>query len=262
MVEGERRGDERALPRAAAGARRTLPGHRPDLLLMRAQMRADLVRRAFAELLGTGALVAVVVGSGIAAQRLSPDDVGLELLENAFVTGLALACLIVVLGPVSGAHLNPVITLIDRALGRIATRDALVYAAAQVAGACAGAVVANAMFDRSAVSVATHHRTSGAFWLSEAVATFGLVLLVFGLLRAGRGESAIPAAVGAYIAAAYWWSSSTSFANPAVTLGRTLSDSFAGIAPASVPMFVVMQLAGAGLALGALRILYPVQVAS
>jgi len=207
-------------------------------------MERELVRRASAEFVGTAFLVAVVVGSGIAAQRLSPDNVGLQLLENSTATGAALVALILALGPISGAHFNPVVTMADRILGGISTRDSGVYVICQVAGGCVGAIAANVMFELPAVDVSTHVRSSGALWLSEFIATFGLLMVILGLVRAGRASLA-PFAVGGYIAAAYWFTSSTSFANPAVTIARTLSDTFAGIAPESVPAFVVMQIFGA-----------------
>lgn len=216
----------------------------------------DLARRASAEAAGTALLVAIVVGSGIAAQRLSPGDVGLQLLENALATGAGLVALILAFGNVSGAHFNPVVTLADRVLGGTTTRDGCVYAIAQIGGACLGCIAANVMFGIAAVNVSTHHRASGPLWFSEAIATFGLLIVIFGLIRSGRGGLA-PFAVGAYITAAYWFTSSTSFANPAVTVGRTLSNTFAGIAPASVPMFVVMQLIGALAGVGAARFWYP-----
>ena len=214
-----------------------------------------VARKAFAELLGTLLLVATVVGSGIAAQRLSPRDVGLQLLENSLVTGAALVALILALGPVSAAF-NPVVTLVERALGALTTAEATVFIGAQLIGACAGAVLANLMFGLSAVDVSGHHRNGGGVLLGEVVATFGLVLVVFGVARSRPGPH-IAYAVGAYITAAYWFTSSTSFANPAVTIGRTLSDTFAGIAPASVPLFVVMQLVGGAVAVGAVLLLYP-----
>jgi arsenate reductase len=204
----------------------------------------DLGRRATAEGVGTAFLVAIVVGSGIAAQRLSPGEVGLQLAENTVATGAGLVALILAFGPVSGAHLNPIVTLADRILGGTTTREAGVYTAAQVLGACVGAVTANLMFDLPAIDLSTHTRSSGGLWLGEAVAAFGLVLVILGVVRSGR-SSAAAFAVGAYITAAYWFTSSTSFANPAVTVGRMLSDTFAGIAPSSVPMFVVMQVVGA-----------------
>jgi len=216
----------------------------------------DLARRASAEAVGTALLVAIVVGSGIAAQHLSPGDVGLQLLENSTATGAGLVALILAIGPVSGAHLNPVVTLADRLLGGTSTRDAGVYVVAQVVGGCAGAVVANLMFSLSAVSFSTHTRSSGALWLGEVVATFGLLLVILGIGRAGR-SSVAAYAVGGYIAAAYWFTSSTSFANPAVTIGRTLTDTFAGIRPSSAPMFVLMQVIGALGAVGLARFWHP-----
>ena len=214
-----------------------------------------LVRRAVAELVGTAFLVTAVIGSGIAATRLSPDDVGLQLLENSLVTGAVLVALILALQPVS-ASFNPVVTLVERALGLVTTRAVLALVAAQLGGACLGALVANLMFDLDAVSVATRDRTGAGLWLGEVVATLGLVLVVFGSLRSTRVET-VAFAVGGYIAAAYWFTSSTSFANPAVTVARMLSDSFAGIAPASVPAFVLMQLVGGGLGLALVRLLFP-----
>jgi glycerol uptake facilitator-like aquaporin len=216
----------------------------------------DLVRRASAEAVGTALLVAIVIGSGIAAQRLSPGDVGLQLLENSIATGAGLVALILAIGPVSGAHFNPVVTLADRLLGGISTRDAGVYAVAQVMGGCIGAIVANLMFDLSAVTFSTHTRSSGALWLGEIVATFGLLLVILGVVRAGR-SSVAAYAVGGYIAAAYWFTSSTSFANPAVTIARTLSNTFAGIRPSSAPMFVVMQVVGASAAVSLARFWHP-----
>ena len=215
-----------------------------------------LARRASAEFVGTAFLVAVVVGSGIAAQRLSPGNTGLQLLENSTATGAALVALILALGPISGAHFNPVVTMADRILGGMSTSDAGVYVAAQVAGGCLGAIVANLMFDLPAVNVSAHVRSSGALWFSEGVATFGLLLVILGLVRAGRTSMAA-FAVGAYIAAAYWFTSSTSFANPAVTIARTLSNTFAGIAPESVPAFVVFQIAGALAAVALMKWWHP-----
>src|SRR4051794_19733796 len=217
---------------------------------------ALLWRQALGEFLGSAGLVAVVIGSGIAAQRLSPHDAGLELLENALVTGAGLVALILAFGAVSGAHFNPVVTLADRAYGGVTTRQVAVYLPAQLAGGVVGAVAANLMFGLDAVNVSTHHRSGGGLWLSEALATFGLVVLVFALVRAGRAAVA-PFAVGAYIAGAYWWSSSTSFANPMIDVARTLSNTFAGIAPASVPMFIAMQLVGGAVAIVVVYVLYP-----
>jgi arsenate reductase len=227
-------------------------GVRCALLLM----DRDLARRASAEAVGTALLVAVVVGSGIAAQRLSPNDTGVELLENALATGAGLVALILAFGSVSGAHFNPVVTLADRILGGTTTRDGAVYVAAQVIGGCIGCVIANVMFNLAAINVSTHVRSSGSLWFSEAVATFGLLIVILGVVRTGRAAVA-PFAVGAYITAAYWFTSSTSFANPAVTIGRTLSNTFAGISPSSAPMFVVMQVAGGLVAVAAARYWYP-----
>lgn len=211
----------------------------------------DIARRASAEAVGTAFLVAIVVGSGIAAQRRSPGDAGLQLLENSTATGVGLVALILALGPISGAHFNPIVTLADRVRGRCTSRDALVYAGAQIAGACVGAVVANLMFGLSAVTLSTDTRSSGALWLGEVVATFGLLVVILGVVH--EPHPAVGAfAVGGYIAAAYWFSSSTSFANPAVTIGRTLTNTFAGIRPSSAPPFVIAQLVGgiAAIALG------------
>jgi glycerol uptake facilitator-like aquaporin len=215
-----------------------------------------LSRQALAEFLGSAGLVTVVIGSGIAAERLSPNDVGLQLLENAIATGAGLVALILAFGPVSGGHFNPVVTLADRYFGGVTDRQVGAYLPAQVIGGAVGAVVANAMFGLPAVSISTTDRSAGGLWLSEAVATFGLVVLIFALVRAGRAALA-PFAVGAYITAAYWWSSSTSFANPMIDLARTLSDTFAGIAPASVPMFLLMQLAGGAAGVAVVAVLYP-----
>ena len=223
-------------------------------------MSAGLARRATAELLGTGLLVTAVVGSGIASTRLSPDA-GLQLLANSIATAFALGALILVFGPVSGAHFNPVVSVADWWLGRRAgtglrTAELACYVTAQMAGAIGGAVLANAMYALPPVSWSGAQRSAGHLWLGEVVATAGLVLVVFALARSGRATLA-PAAVGAYIGAAYWFTSSTSFANPAVTVGRAFSDTFAGIAPASVPGFVVAQLVGAALGAGLLVAVYP-----
>jgi arsenate reductase len=215
-----------------------------------------LARGVVAEAVGTALLVAIVVGSGIFAARLSPGDRGLQLLENSTATAFGLMALILAFGKVSGAHFNPVVTLADRLLGGIGTRRALAYGAAQVAGGCVGAIVANLMFDLPAVEVATTARTGSGLWLGEVVATFGLLTVILGVVRSGRAGAA-PFAVGAYIGAAYWFTSSTSFANPAVTVARTLSDTFAGIRPASVPLFVAAQCAGALAAVGLARFLHP-----
>lgn len=217
---------------------------------------ASLGRRAFAEGLGTGLLVAVVVGSGIAAQRLSPGQTGLQLLENSLATGAGLVALILAFGSVSGAHLNPVVSLVDWHLGGLDRAAAAAYIAAQIVGACIGCIVANLMFDLDAVTVSETTRSSSGTWLGEVVATFGLIVVILGLARAGRAALA-PFAVAAYITAAYWFTSSTSFANPAVTIARTLTDTFAGIAPSSVPAFITFQLLGGVLALAVSRYLHP-----
>ncbi|WP_146906081.1 aquaporin [Cellulomonas aerilata] len=220
-------------------------------------------RRLGAEFAGTGLLVTVVVGSGIAAERLSPDDVGLQLLQNSLATTLGLAVLILVLGPVSGAHLNPVVSLADWCLGRhtggLSLRGAGAYIAAQTAGAISGAVLANAMFGVPP-ALATTVRTGGGLLVAEVVATAGLLVVILSLTRTERGSLVAPA-VGAYIGAAYWFTSSTSFANPAVTVGRIFTDSFAGIAPGSTPAFVVAQLLGATIGVAAAVALYPLSQA-
>jgi arsenate reductase len=215
-----------------------------------------IARRLFAELMGSAFLAAVVVGSGIAAQTLSPNDVGLELLENAAATAMGLATIILMFGPVSGAHFNPVVSLADAAFGGIAWRDALAYVPAQVAGCTLGAIGANGMFALAAVSISTHHRATGPHLFSEAIATAGLLLVIFSLARTKRLNAA-PAAVGAYIGAAYFFTSSASFANPAITVGRMFSNTFAGIAPASVPTFILAQLVGGACAILVIRVLYP-----
>jgi glycerol uptake facilitator-like aquaporin len=241
----------------------TAPGGAPEQASV--SVGAAVWRRTLGELLGTGLLVAIVVGSGIAAANLSPDDDGLRLLENSIATTLGLAVLIAVLGPLSGAHLNPVVTLVDWALGRrdpagARLGDVAAYVGAQVAGGIGGAVLANAMFG-APTAFATTHRVSGAALLAEVVATAGLVLVILSLLRTGR-DALIAPAVGAYIGAAYWFTSSTSFANPAVTVGRMFSDTFAGIAPGSVLPFVLAQLVGGAVGVGLAAVLYPTRAAS
>jgi glycerol uptake facilitator-like aquaporin len=222
---------------------------------------APLARRAAAEFVGTALLVTVVVGSGIAAARLSPGDVGLQLLENSIATALGLAVLILLFGPVSGAHFNPAVTIADWWLGRgsagrLGIRDLCAYATTQVAGGISGAILANLMYDLPAVTWSSTTRSAGHLWLAEVVATSGLLLLIFALVRSGRAATA-PAAVGAYLGAAYWFTSSTSFANPAVTIGRAFSDTFAGIAPASVPGFLAAQLGAIVVAVTAITLFYP-----
>jgi glycerol uptake facilitator-like aquaporin len=219
-------------------------------------VRPALVRRAAAEGIGTAFLVAAVIGSGIAASRLSPSDVGLQLLENSLVTGAALVALILALQPVSAAF-NPIVSVAEWALGLVTMRETSALIATQFAGGFIGVVIANLMFDRDAVSIAEHERSGGGLWLGEVVATLGLLLIIFGSQRSGRGQT-VAYAVGGYIMAAYWFTSSTSFANPAVTVARMFSNTFAGIAPSSVPMFVVMQMIGGALGVIAVRMLYPV----
>ena len=218
-------------------------------------MNSTLARRALAEFVGTAFLVTAVIGSGIAAVRLSPNDVGLQLLENSIITGGALVALILALRPVSAAF-NPIVTVVERALGAVTTSDAVALIAAQIAGGVVGAVVDNLMFDLSAITISTHHRRGGGVLLGEVIATLGLLVVIFGTVRAGRSDR-VAFAVGGYILAAYWFTSSTCFANPAVTIARMFSDTFAGIAPASVSLFVLMQLIGGLLGYALIRGLYP-----
>jgi glycerol uptake facilitator-like aquaporin len=218
------------------------------------------VRRLFAEFLGTGLLVAVVVGSGIAAQQLSPNDIGLQLLENSTATVLGLAVLILMLGPVSGAHFNPAVSAADWFIGRragtgLSLQDVGAYAVAQCAGGILGALLANVMFD-APMKLSTKHRLTSGHFVAEVVATAGLIALIFALARTRRGALSAPA-VGAYIGAAYWFTSSTSFANPAVAISRMFSNTFAGIAPSSVLAFIGAELVGAAVGLAAVLVLYP-----
>jgi len=213
-------------------------------------------RRLLAEYLGSALLAAVVIGSGIAAQTLSPGAAGLQLLENAAATGAGLFAIILMFGAVSGAHLNPVISFVDAAFGGLSWRHASAYLPAQVAGCVSGAVLANLMYSRAAISISTKHRASAAHFLAEIVATAGLVLVIFALARTRRSV-ATPAAVGAYIGAAYFFTSSTSFANPAIAVGRMFSDTFAGIAPSSVPPFVAAEVVGGLVAFLLIKALYP-----
>jgi arsenate reductase len=215
----------------------------------------SLGRRALAEFVGTAFLVAAVIGSGIAAVRLSPHDAGLELLENSIITGGALVALVLALQPVSAAF-NPVVTAVERALRLVSTREALALIGAQFAGGILGAVVANLMFELDAIDISSHHRSGTGVWLGEVVATLGLLVVIFGTARSGRSER-VAFAVGGYIVAAYWFTSSTSFANPAVTVARMFSDTFAGIAPPSVAGFVLAQLVGSALGYLLVRALYP-----
>jgi glycerol uptake facilitator-like aquaporin len=240
-----------AAPPIAADAPRPEPGATPP--------RAPLTARAAAELLGTAALVAVVVGSGIQATGLT-DDVALQLLANSTATVFGLGVLILLLGPVSGAHFNPAVTLAEwwtarRGGGGVTARELAVYVPSQIAGAIAGAVLADAMFGEPLVKWSTHDRSAGNLLLGEVVATAGLILLVFGLAKSDRLRFA-PVAVASYIGAAYWFTSSTSFANPAVTIGRAFTDTFAGIAPASVPAFVAVQLIGAAVGLALVAVVF------
>jgi glycerol uptake facilitator-like aquaporin len=215
-----------------------------------------LRRRLLAELLGSAFLAALVIGSGIAAQTLSPSDAGLELFENAAATAAGLFAIILMFGPVSGGHFNPVVSLADASFGGLRWREAFAYVPAQLAGCVLGAVAANGMFSMAAVTISTHHRASTAHLFSEVIATAGLLLVIFSLARTRRAATA-PAAVGAYIGAAYFFTSSASFANPAITVGRSFSNTFAGIAPTSVPGFVAAQLLGGICAIAAVRGLYP-----
>ena len=215
-----------------------------------------IARRLSAEFLGSGLLAAIVIGSGIAAQHLSPGNIGLELLENAGATAAWLYALIVTLGPVSGAHLNPVVSIMDAVTKNMPWRTAISYIPAQVAGCTAGAILANIMYSKPAVTLSTHHRASAPHFLSEVIATAGLLIIIFGLSRSGN-DRRTPAAVGSYIGAAYFFTSSTSFANPAIAVGRMFSNSFAGIAPSSVPSFVGAEVVGLIVALGLVFFLYP-----
>ena len=213
-------------------------------------------RRLLAEFLGSAFLAAIVIGSGIAAQQLSPGAVGLELFENAVATAAGLFAIILMFGPISGGHFNPVVSFVDASFGGLRWGEAAAYLPVQVAGCISGAVVANIMFSKAALSISTKHRASGAHFFSEIVATLGLLLVIFALARTGRGRMAA-AAVGAYIGAAYFFTSSTSFANPAITIGRMFSNTFAGIAPSSAPSYIGAQVVGGLVAIGAIKALYP-----
>jgi glycerol uptake facilitator-like aquaporin len=217
---------------------------------------AVLWRRLLAEFLGSAFLAAIVIGSGIAAANLSPGNTGLELLENAAATAAGLFAIILMFGPVSGGHFNPVVSFADAVFGGLSWRDAAAYLPAQVAGCVAGAVAANVMFSKAAVSISVKHRASPAHFFSEVIATAGLLLVIFALARTGRARAAA-AAVGAYIGAAYFFTSSASFANPAITIGRMFSDTFAGIAPSSAPSYIGAQIVGGVVAVGVIRALYP-----
>ncbi len=219
-------------------------------------MTRALARTLLAEFLGSLLLAALVIGSGIAAQRLSPGDIGLQLLENAGATAVGLYAIILIFGPVSGGHFNPVVSFVDTVFGGLSWRRFAAYVPVQILGCMSGAVLANVLFAAAPVSISTTARATVPHGISEVVATLGLVLVIFSLTRSGRSERA-PAAVGAYIGAAYWFTSSTSFANPAITVGRMFSDSFAGIAPSSVPVFLLAQAVAAVVALPLVRTLYP-----
>ena len=218
-------------------------------------MHNDLTRRLTAEFVGTFFLLLAVVGSGIMAEKLS-TDVGLQLLENSFATAGALTCLILTFGRVSGAHFNPVVTLWARLDGGIDNRTALSYIAVQIPGAILGTMAANIIFELDAVHWSTKQRSDPSLWLSEVLATFGLLMVIIGVVRS-RKDHWVAISVAAYIGGAYFFTSSTSFANPAVTVARTFSDTFAGIAPTSAPMFIVCQLIGCLLAVGVMRITHP-----
>jgi arsenate reductase len=233
---------------ATADSQQDLLGYATD--------QVALWRRVVAEFLGSALLAAVVLGSGIAAQQLSPGSTGLELFENAAVTAAGLFAIILMFGPVSGGHFNPVVSVVDAWLGGLRWRAIAAYLPAQVVGCISGALLANVMFAHRVIELSTKQRASGAHFVSEIMATFGLLLVIFALSRSGRSRSA-PAAVGAYIGAAYFFTSSTSFANPAISIGRMFSDTFAGIAPSSVPSFVAAQVLGGVLAFTVIRFLYP-----
>jgi len=219
------------------------------------------IRAVAGEFLGSALLTAVVIGSGIAAQSLSPADTGLQLLENAFATALGLGVLILLFQTVSGAHFNPVVSLVDAVLHRKGWAITAVYLPAQILGCIAGAILANLMFAEPAIAWSTTDRATWPHLLAEVVATAGLVLVIFALVRTGRGHLAAPA-VGAYIGAAYFFTSSTSFANPAITIGRAFSDTFAGIAPASVLPFIAAQFIGAVLGWALVRAFFPVSTST
>lgn len=248
--------------RQHGGGRTRTSDPRPRLLLkVRARVTSrthstTLWRCLIAEYVGSLFLAAVVIGSGIAAQTLSPHAKGIELFENAAATAAGLFVIILMFGAISGAHFNPVVSFVDAALNGISWTRAMWYCVTQILGCVSGAVVANLMFSRAVVSISTHARATPAHAFSEVVATIGLIILIFALHRTGRG-SATPAAVGAYIGSAYFFTSSTSFANPAIAVGRMLSNSFAGIDPSSVPTFVGAEIVGGALAFLLIRVLYP-----
>lgn len=219
-------------------------------------MKPDLRRQSVSEFVGTFFLLLAVVGSGIMAETLSPDDVGLQLLENSFATAGALTCLILVFGSSSGAHFNPAVTMWARLEGDLDNRQTVAYLLSQVSGGILGVIAANLIFDLDAITWSTKERSDWTLWLSEVIATFGLLMVIIGVVRSGK-ERFVAFAVAAYIAGAYFFTSSTSFANPAVTVARTFSDTFAGIEPASAPPFIVAQIVGALLAVGVMRVTHP-----
>lgn len=221
-------------------------------------MLADLKSRATSEFVGTFFLLLAVVGSGIMAETLSPNDVGLQLLENSLATAGALACLILVFGASSGAHFNPVVTMWARLEGDLDDQQAGVYVGSQVAGGILGVIAANVIFDLDAIAWSTKDRSDWTLWLSEVIATFGLLMVIIGVVRSGK-ERFVALAVAAYIGGAYFFTSSTSFANPAVTVARTFSDTFAGIEPASAPPFILAQIVGALMAVGVMRVTHPLE---
>lgn len=221
---------------------------------------ADLPRRLTAEAIGTALLLATVIGSGIMGERLSGGNVAIALLANTVATGAALVALILTFGPISGAHFNPAVTIADATQGGLPWRDVVPYVVVQIAGAFAGVAAAHLMFDEPVLSVSTHQRSGPSQALSELIATFGLLAVIWGCSR--RRAGLVPFAVGAYITAAYWFTASTSFANPAVTLARTSSNTFAGIRPVDAPAFIVAQLLGAAAATALFRWLVPTLPAS
>lgn len=225
------------------------------------QVTATYPRRLLAEFLGSALLTALVVGSGIMAGQLSPNDTGLQLLENSIATALGLAVIILIFSPVSGSHFNPIVSLADATLGHRSWRDVAGYIPAQILGCISGAMLANVMFGIDPIIFSTKNRQDPAFLIGEVVATAGLVLLIFALARTGRSHLA-PIAVGSYIGAAYWFTSSTAFANPAIAVGRMFSDTFAGISPAAVPGFIAAEIAGGALGLILVMILFPRTTAS
>ncbi|OYN81589.1 aquaporin family protein [Mycolicibacterium sphagni] len=261
MVKGGRSTPFSLTPTSSGPSRGTEKPRLRVRAVARREADLPLPRRLVSEFLGSSLLVSVVVGSGIAAAQLSPNDVGLQLLENSIATTLGLAVLVLLFGPVSGAHFNPVVSAVDWLLGRsakagLSLQEVLAYSIFQIIGGVCGALLANLMFDRQVLELSTKNRLTGGHFVAEVVATAGLIALIFALARTGRAAQSA-AAVGAYIGAAYWFTSSTSFANPAVTVGRAFSDTFAGIAPSSIPAFVAAQAIGGLAGLAVVVVLYP-----